>query len=166
MQRLALSWWLCHSLSFHQTEVAGIWMDYLKVLFKHPSSSEDGTMFTVFRAQFPHDVVWSDIAHFSYTYGWQSALALLTWGRDPGETRMHLGKNQYDALVDVLYTLGVFDTCHLPKRCCSVTAASSSRIMWPVTWPPNSPDLSLVEYLQDVLDKQVWSMKALIDYRP
>lgn len=29
-----------------------------------------------------------------------------------------------------------------------------------LTWPPNSPDLDPIEQLWDVLDKQVWSVKA------
>ena len=35
-----------------------------------------------------------------------------------------------------------------------------------LTWPPNSPDLNLIEHLWDVLDKQVRAMKAeLATYR-
>ncbi len=30
-----------------------------------------------------------------------------------------------------------------------------------LTWPPNFPDLNLIEHLQDVSDQQTWSLGAL-----
>lgn len=150
------------ALSFHQTEVAGIWMNYLKVLFKQPSSSEDGAMFhclaTVSLWYFLIHLDDSVVGHCLPGEEIQEKPGC-TWERS---SMMLWATFCWDTLghgVHVNYS----DMCHRPK---SLTAASSSRIRWPFTWSQNSPDPSPVEYLQDAPDKQVWSMKAYIDYRP
>ncbi|KAK3564521.1 hypothetical protein QTP86_022875, partial [Hemibagrus guttatus] len=65
------------------------------------------------------------------------------------------------------------DTYHLPKHCCRPCTPFHGNAKtvqeWfdehnnefeVLTWPPNSPDLNPVEYLWDVLDKQIRSMEA------